>query len=155
MKSLEIKKYPAEVLRKICQPVEEVTPADQQLLQDMLFTMHKSDGVGLAAPQVGISKQIIVAGTGDQLVKLINPVILDVKGEAAMAEGCLSVPNYSVQIIRPVEIVIAGLDEKGKKVELKVKDLLARIILHEIDHLQGKLITDYMSKWKRMMLFRK
>ena len=91
----------------------------------------------------------------DLLVKLINPVILDVKGEAAMAEGCLSVPNYSVQIIRPVEIVIAGLDEKGKKVELKVKDLLARIILHEIDHLQGKLITDFMSKWKRMMLFRK
>lgn len=155
MKTLEIKKYPEEILRKICQPIEEVTPAEQQLLQNMLFTMHKYDGVGLAAPQVGIDKRLIVAAAGDQSVKLINPVILEVKGEAVMAEGCLSVPNCSVQIVRPVEIVVAGLDEQGGQVEIKLKDLMARIILHEIDHLQGKLITDYLSKWKRMMLFRK
>ena len=150
MKILEIKKNFEPVLRMQSQPVGEVTPVEQELLLDMLFTMHKFNGIGLAAPQIGIGQRIIVADLGAKPVKLFNPEVLEVKGKATMAEGCLSLPSYNIEVVRPTEVVIAGLDEMVRRVEFRAKDLLARVILHEIDHLNGKLIVDYMSPWKKL-----
>ena len=112
----------------------------------MVETMHKFDGVGLAAVQVGILKRVIVIDLYDKspVLKLINPVILKQKGTQEVDEGCLSFPNKYVKVIRPEEIVVEGLDENGKKVTIKGKGLLAQALSHEIDHLNGIILTDVM-----------
>jgi len=116
--------------------------------------MRHFTGIGLAAPQIGIAKSLIVADIGEGIVRLANPVILRTKGSDKMQEGCLSIPGVGVVIDRPDEIIVSGLNEKGKLIELEAHGLLARVLQHEIDHLKGKLIIDYVSLLEKMILFK-
>ena len=144
MDPLAIKKYPDKVLRKQCHPIEKITEKEIKLFVDMLFTMKHFCGIGLAAPQIGVLRKLIVAEVEGEIIKLANPEILKAKGADNMKEGCLSVPDLGVDIERPYEAIIKGLNENGQTVEIKAKGLLARILQHEIDHLYGKLIVDYL-----------
>ena len=133
------------VLRKKAQPVKVVDSLVGQLLDDMLETMYASNGIGLAAPQVGISKRIIVADIGDEEtgpVKMINPRIVERSGNVLGLEGCLSIPNVYGDVERAERVVVKGLDERGKPVVYEAEGLMARVFQHEIDHLDGKLFTD-------------
>ena len=145
MQKLQIFHYPENILRGKCQSVFEITPAEKELFERMLYTMKHASGIGLAAPQVGIKKNIIVADIGEGVIKLANPQIIKVKGTDKLEEGCLSVPKATVKVVRPYEIVLKGINEQGQEIELEAKGLLARVLLHEIDHLNGKLIVDYMN----------
>lgn len=145
MHPTDIKKYPDGILRKRCPQVKEVTDKERRLFEEMLFTMRHFAGIGLAAPQVGISDNLVVADIGEGPVMLANPRILRANGSDRMDEGCLSVPGVSVNIERPYEVVVQGLDENNRFIEVKAKGLLARVLQHEIDHLKGKLIIDYLS----------
>ena len=145
MAPLITKKYPDKVLRKNCFSIEKITAKEKELFEKMLFTMKHFCGIGLAAPQIGVSKKLIVAEIGERTIKLANPQIVDIRGSDNMAEGCLSVPNVTVDIERPDRIIVEGLNEKGQTVEIKANGLLARVIQHEIDHLKGRLIIDYMD----------
>ena len=150
MNPLAIQKYPNSVLRQKCIPVSKVTSKEKELFEKMLFTMKHFCGIGLAAPQIGISKRLIVAEVEDMSVKLANPEIIDIRGSGNMTEGCLSVPDVTVDIKRPNEIIVEGLNEKGQTVEIKAKGLLARVLQHEIDHLKGKLIIDHMNALEKL-----
>lgn len=132
-----------EILRKQCKPVKEITPRITELLEDMFETMYQCNGVGLAAPQVGILKQIVVIDVedGNQYV-LINPEILETKGSQTGSEGCLSVPGKSGTVTRPEYVKIKAFDQEMKPYELEGEGLLARAICHECDHLMGSLYVD-------------
>ncbi len=142
----EIRLNGDEILRKKSRVVEEVDDRIRELLDDMLETMHKYNGVGLAAPQVGILKRVIVIDLydGNPPLKLVNPVITKAKGEQEVEEGCLSFPNQYAKMVRPEEVVVEALDENGKKVKIKAKGLLAQALSHEVDHLEGILFVDNM-----------
>jgi len=142
-KIFQIKKYPNSILRKKCKIVEAVTTKEVEFFENMVFTIRAFNGIGLAAPQIGISRQLIVADTREGLIKLANPQIIEVKGNDKMVEGCLSIPGAEVEIKRRYKVTVKGLNEKGKTIEIKAKGLLARVLQHEIDHLKGKLIIDY------------
>ena len=133
-----------EILEKVSREVEEVNDKIRELLDDMMDTMHKYNGVGLAAPQVGVLKRVIVIDLYDEggQFKLVNPVIIKEKGDQECEEGCLSFPNKFGKVHRPKEVVVEALNEEGKKVRIKEKDLLAQALCHEIDHLNGKLFID-------------
>lgn len=135
-----------EILRKTSREVEEVDDRIRELLQDMLETMHKYNGVGLAGPQVGILKRVIVIDLydGNKPLLLVNPKIIKAKGEQEVDEGCLSFPNEYAKVIRPKEVVVEALNEEGKKVKIVGKELLAQALSHEIDHLNGVLFVDNM-----------
>jgi peptide deformylase len=120
------------------------------LFEQMLYTMRYYKGIGLAAPQIGISKQLIVADTGEGIIRLANPVIIEKSGSGEMEEGCLSIPDKKVNVTRPYKVVVSGLSYKGEKVEIKAEGLLARVLQHEIDHLTGKLIIDYLPFFERI-----
>jgi peptide deformylase len=145
MKPLEIKKYPDKVLRKQAVKVEGIGEKETKLFDDMLYTMGHFYGVGLAAPQVGISKCLIVIDIGEGPVRLANPEIVKTKATGKMKEGCLSVPGIDIEIERSYEILVRALNEFGEPIELKAKGLFARVIQHEIDHLNGKIIIDYLK----------
>ena len=130
------------VLTKKCRPVEEMTPRLQELINDMLETMYDAMGVGLAAPQVGILKRIVVIDVGDGPMVLINPEILETSGEQTGEEGCLSVPGMSGQVTRPNYVKVKAMDEDMNEVIYEGTELLARAFCHEIDHLDGKMYTD-------------
>ncbi|QEK11996.1 peptide deformylase [Crassaminicella thermophila] len=134
------------VLRKKSRTVEKVDQRVLTLLDDMKETMYNADGVGLAAPQVGILKRIIIIDVGDGLIELINPEIVEVKGEQIEAEGCLSVPGVTGDVKRPKWVRVRGIDRYGNMIEMEGKDLLARAFCHEIDHLDGILFTDKVIK---------
>lgn len=137
-----------EILKKKSREVEVIDEKTKELINDMVETMHKYDGVGLAAVQVGILKRIIVIDIYDEktpIVKLINPVILKQKGEREVEEGCLSFPNKFAKVKRPVEVVVEGLNENGEKVKIKAVELLAQALCHEIDHLNGITFVDRME----------
>ena len=142
----QIREVGDEILRKKSKEVDVVDDKIRELLQDMYETMkHAKDGVGLAAPQVGILKRLIVidlSEEGDGLYKLVNPVIVKEKGEQVCREGCLSVPGLLGDVTRPKEVVVEALDENGKKIRIKASDLLAVVLSHEIDHLNGVLFID-------------
>ncbi len=150
MEKLEIRKYPDSILRDKCEPIKIVTTEEVKLFENMISTMHYLSGIGLAAPQVGISRQLIIADIGDGIIKLANPKIIKIKDFDEMVEGCLSISDVNAKIKRGYEIEVSGLNEKGEIIEFKAKGLLARVIQHEIDHLNGKLIIDYMSFWRRL-----
>ena len=135
-----------EILKKKSKEITDVDDRIREILDDMVETMHKYDGVGLAAVQVGILKRAIVIDIGDEhgIIKLINPVIIKTKGKQRVEEGCLSFPNKFVKVERPNEVVVEGLDEYGEKITIKGKELLAQALLHEIDHLNGVVLTDVM-----------
>lgn len=150
MKILDVKKYPEKILREKCQAVEKITEREIELFENMLFTMRHLSGIGLAGPQVDINQRLIVADIGEGPIKLADPQVIGIKGKDKMEEGCLSVPGALVKIERPQQLTITGLNEEGKNVEIKAKGLLARVLLHEIDHLNGKLILDYMNFLQRI-----
>lgn len=135
-----------EILKKTSREVEKVDEKIIELLNDMVETMHKFNGVGLAAVQVGVLKKVVVIDLYDDNgpIKLINPKIIKQKGEQEVEEGCLSFPNKYARMIRPKEVEVEALDEKGNKIKIKGKDLLAQALCHEIDHLNGILFVDKM-----------
>ena len=135
-----------EILKKKSREVEIIDDKIQQLIDDMLETMHKYNGVGLAAVQVGILKRVVVIDTyeDDGPIALINPVILKTKGEREVEEGCLSFPNKFAKVIRPEEVVAEYTDRNGKRIKVKAKELLAQAICHELDHLDGEVFVDKM-----------
>jgi len=135
-----------EILRKKSRDVEVIDDKVRELLDDMVDTMYKFNGVGLSAVQVGILKRLVVIDLYDEKgpIKLVNPVIIKTKGEQEVEEGCLSFPNQYARLIRPEEVVAEALDENGKKVKIKAKGLLAQAICHELDHLDGVLFIDHM-----------
>jgi len=138
----EVRHVPDGVLRKVAKPVTEVTPRLKTLIKDMFNTMDYEDGIGLAAPQVGILKRIFTVGIGDIRLAFVNPEVLDSKGEYLDVEGCLSIPGENGVVKRPTYVKIKAMNEEGKPFVIEAKYLLARCILHELDHLNGVLFTD-------------
>lgn len=135
-----------EILRKKSKEVDVIDDKIRALLDDMVETMHKFDGVGLAAVQVGVLKRMLVIDLYDEkpIIKLINPVIIKTKGTQEVEEGCLSFPNKYAKVRRPKEVTVEGLNEYGKKIKIVATDLLAQALIHEIDHLEGELFIDKM-----------
>lgn len=131
-----------EVLRKKSKYVDKVDKKLIDLLDDMIETMYHAEGVGLAAPQVGILKRVVVIDIGEGLIKLINPKIIEQEGKQQEREGCLSIPGITGEVIRPNRVKVKAMDEKGKNIELEGIGLLARAFCHEIDHLNGILFID-------------
>ena len=143
MAKLQIRKIGDDVLRKVCRPVDEITPRILTLLDDMVETMRAADGCGLAAPQVGVLRRVVVIETEPgQVYELINPKIIATAGEQEAVEGCLSVPGRSGVTRRPKYVTVRALNRQGETVEISGADLLARAICHELDHLDGKLYVD-------------
>ena len=130
------------ILRKKSREINEINDRINILLEDMAETMYKNDGVGLAAPQVGVLRNVIVIDVGQGLIKLINPKIIESDGENIDFEGCLSIPGISGKVKRPERVKIKYLDLSGEEKELEGTGLLARAMCHEIDHLNGILFTD-------------
>ena len=131
------------ILEKVCKEVTEVTPRTQELIDDMLETMYDANGVGLAAPQVGILKRIVVIDvTGEDPIVLINPRILETSGEQTGGEGCLSLPGKSGTVTRPNYVKVRAYDRNMKPFEMEGTELLARAFCHEIDHLDGHMYVE-------------
>lgn len=138
----EIREMGDEVLTKVCKPVTKITPRTEILIDDMLETMYDAYGVGLAAPQVGILKRIVVIDVGDGPLVMINPEILETSGEQCGEEGCLSVPGKSGQVVRPNWVKAKAYDENMEEFIIEGEELLARAICHELDHLDGHLYVE-------------
>lgn len=150
---LSIVTYPDPLLRQMSEPVEAFDETLDELLDQMQDIMYHDDGVGLAAPQIGISKRVIVLDDGNGLINLINPFIAGSNNQSeAMEEGCLSLPGIRVPVGRPTEVVVEGVTESGKPVRYEADALLARILQHEIDHLNGVLIIDHLSTIQRSLI---
>jgi peptide deformylase len=146
----EVKKYPDPLLRKMAALVEEIDDGIHTIIQDMFDTMEDEFGVGLAAPQIGISKRIITVSInekGFEHLALINPEIVHASKETAVSEeGCLSIPRINADVERPREVVVHGTTRNGRAVEIDASGLLARVLQHEIDHLNGVLFIDRLSE---------
>ncbi len=143
MAKRKIVQYGDETLRRVCRPVDKITPAVLTLLDDMAETMRAADGVGLAAPQVGILRRIVVIETEPgQLIELINPKIIATAGEQEGSEGCLSLPGQFGIVRRPRHVTVRAMNRHGETVEISGSDLLARAFCHELDHLDGKVFID-------------
>jgi peptide deformylase len=149
MSNFTIKIYPDPVLRKISDEVHEINESTRALIKDMFEIMEEEGGIGLAAPQVGISKRIIVLSLKEknfEKMALINPVIVSSSKETAfMEEGCLSIPGINADVQRSTKLIARGLTRSGKMVEITASNLLTRVLLHEIDHLDGVLFIDRLS----------
>ncbi len=148
MAVLKVRLYGDPVLKKKCQEVEEVNKEIRELLNNMAKTMYHNEGVGLAAPQVGVLKRAIVVDIGEGLTALANPKILWRQGKATAPEGCLSLPGIFLDIKRSQEVVVEGIDKDGETQQIGAADLFARALQHEIDHLNGVLIIDHISRKK-------
>ncbi len=149
-----IVRYGADVLARVAAPVTDITGAEARLVEDMVRAMYRAPGVGLAAPQVGVSQRIMVTDTSagekpDHLLVLVNPEIVDSEGEQYEEEGCLSIPGFSERVRRPRTVVVRGLDMDGREQVLEGSGLLARAFCHELDHLNGVLFLDHVSFIKR------
>lgn len=143
MAYLHILKEGDPTLRKVCRPVTEITPRVLQLLDDMTETMRRANGCGLAAPQVGVLRRVVVIEMeSGEVLELINPRLVSWSGEQCEVEGCLSLPKKWGRTRRPRAVVVRALDRTGREVEYRGEDLLARAFCHELDHLDGKLFTD-------------
>ena len=134
-----------DVLTKVCRPVKEITPRIATLIEDMIDTMYEYDGVGLAAPQVGILKRMVVIDIGEGMIELINPVIVETSGSQTGYEACLSVPGVKGIVTRPNYVKVEALNRKGEKFTVDGTELLARAFCHEIDHLDGILYIDHVE----------
>jgi len=155
MALMEVFRFPHPVLRKKCEKVEIVDGEIKKIVRDMAETMYAEKGIGLAAPQVGITKRIFVVDVDDELITVINPE-LTVSGEKEkMEEGCLCLPEVTVEIERLSEVKLKGLNIDGEEISIEAVDLLARAFQHENDHLNGMLIVDHLSKVKRDMVVKK
>ncbi|MCF6262117.1 MAG: peptide deformylase [Xanthomonadales bacterium] len=158
MAILNIIEFPDQRLRTVAKAIETVNEDIRQLAANMLETMYDAPGIGLAATQVNIHKQLLVldvSDEGDQPMVFINPEILVKDGIQIYAEGCLSVPGFTAEVQRAEEIRVKATNEKGESFELEAHGLLAICIQHEMDHLKGKLFVDYLSPLKRLRLKKK
>ena len=157
----EIQFVPDPILRKVALPVETITNATKRLLDDMAETMYNAPGIGLAGPQIGELQRLIVMDCSrddetDELWQMINPVIIQSSEESSiLEEGCLSIPGHSSEVTRPDWVELKFTDKNGKQQEIRAEGLLAACIQHEIDHLNGILFIDHISKLKRDMIWRK
>ncbi len=143
MAKLKIKTEGDPILRKVSRPVDEISPRIITLLDDMVETMRHADGVGLAAPQVGVLRRVVVVETEPgNVIELINPKIIAFAGEQEGGEGCLSVPGKSGVVKRPMHVTVRAMNRKGEEFEISGSELLARAFCHELDHLDGKLYID-------------
>ncbi|HAS8253927.1 TPA: peptide deformylase [Vibrio vulnificus] len=152
MSVLQVLTFPDDRLRTVAKPVEKVTPEIQKIVDDMIETMYDEEGIGLAATQVDIHQRIVVIDISEsrnEPMVLINPEILEKRGEDGIEEGCLSVPDARALVPRAAEVTVKALDRDGHEFTLEADDLLAICIQHELDHLQGKLFVDYLSPLKR------
>ena len=161
MAVLEILKYPNAKLREVCPPVDTVDDELRAVLDDMAETMYDAPGVGLAGPQVGVMKRIIVVDveqrigeeeSASRLYKLVNPELVDHEGHLDSEEGCLSIPGITETIPRASAVVVSALDEHGKETVIEAEGFLAVALQHEIDHLNGILFIDHLSRLKREMV---
>ncbi len=148
------------ILARRSEPVSEITPEIVRLAEDMVETVHRAPGVGLAAPQVGVNKRLIVVDLSvgqdeNALHVLLNPEIVAKEGESVCEEGCLSVPDIKEKLARPYRVTVRGTDLEGREVEIEGEDLLARALCHEIDHLDGILFVDKLSVLKRKLIRKK
>lgn len=139
----------SEVLRDKTIEIKEITPNIVKLLDNMFDTMYAADGVGLAAPQIGVSKRVVVIDVGEGPLELINPVIVEQEGESDDSEGCLSIPGVTGEVVRAAKVTVQALNRKGELQEIKAEGLLARACQHEIDHLEGILFVDKAHKTHR------
>lgn len=155
MSVLEIVKYPSPALRGETQPVEAFDDDLKKLVANMFETMYFSNGVGLAAPQVGVLRKLIVIDWNGHRYVLINPEILDQEGEERREEGCLSFPGIYEDVTRPERIRVAYVDENRTQHEEEIEGFLARVFSHEIDHLNATLLIDHLSPLKRTFLKKK
>ena len=160
MAILQILKYPEPALNQMSLPVKNITGDTVQLVSDLLETMYAAPGVGLAAPQVGALQRIIVMDVdhenpGKQLYKLINPMIRRAEGEVIWEEGCLSVVDFTAEVRRAARVEVMAFDEHQKEVKIEAEGLLAVALQHEIDHLDGKLFIDRISRLKRDLYTRR
>lgn len=142
MALLPINKIGDDILRTKAVTVDKVTKKRKKLIRDMLETMYKADGIGLAAPQVGVCERIIVIDVGEGPLAIVNPVIKKAEGEAIDVEGCLSVPGDKGYVKRALRVVVEGMDQDEKPVHFEAENLFARCLQHEIDHLDGILFID-------------
>ena len=159
-KLMPIIKMPDPILRQAAIPVSEITEGTRQLLDDMTATMYNAPGIGLAAPQVNISLRLIVMDCSKEdepkLIKMINPEIVDAsEARAILEEGCLSIPDHTANVERPAEVEVQYFDENGVSQSIVAKDLLAACVQHEIDHLNGVLFIDHISRLKRDIILRR
>jgi len=138
----EIRKDGDSVLRKVCRPVEDINEKILSLLDDMAETMYDANGVGLAAPQIGILKRIVVIDVDEELIELINPEIIEQSGKQVNQEGCLSIPGMYGDVERPAKVKVKAISRDGKEVEYSASGYLAIAMCHEIDHLDGILYKD-------------
>lgn len=152
---LKIRIYPDPLLKKKVRIVKNISQEERQLLSRMAQLMYDSQGVGLAANQVGIDKAMLVADPGNRLYKLINPRIVKRQGKSVLDEGCLSVPEVCLKIKRAKKVVVEAQDEEGKPIKVEAEGLLSHILQHEIDHLNGKLIIDRISLFNKLMIRKK
>jgi peptide deformylase len=149
MAQLKIKVFPDPALRVKAGKVTSVGPEERRILEDMAETMYLNQGVGLAATQVGIAKRLIVIDVGEGLLRFVNPAISARTGTEVSEEGCLSVPGECIKVKRARSITVDFLDEHGTPSSIKCTGLMAKAIQHEIDHLSGKLIVDYLNPIKK------
>ena len=157
---IPIVKIPDPILRRTAKSVEGITDGLRQLLDDMAATMYDAPGIGLAAPQINVSERLIVidCGKGDtsKLYKMINPEIISLSDtRAILEEGCLSIPDQTAEVERPAKVSVRYLDENGNTQTLNAEGLLAACLQHEIDHLNGVLFIDHISRLKRDMILRR
>jgi peptide deformylase len=160
MALLRIRKFPDEVLKRPARPVENINGDLNLLIDSMAQTMYAAPGVGLAAPQVGDSRRVVVLDTdheepGKHLLKLINPRVVEAEGKIIWEEGCLSVIDYSAEVERAAKVLVRAWTPEQKEIEIEAEELLAVALQHEIDHLDGKLFIDRISRIKRELYRRK
>lgn len=160
MAVLQICTYPEKVLTQPAEPITDIDEEVIKLADHMAETMYNAPGIGLAATQVGVAKRLLVADIAprepeSELVVLANPEIVAAEGEVIIEEGCLSVPEYQAEVKRHEKITVRGLDLNGEEVEIEAEGLLAVVLQHEIDHLNGILFIDRLSKLKRDLVKRR
>lgn len=153
--ALRIRKYPDPILRRRAYQIVTIDDEIKRLADDMITTMVLAKGYGLAAPQVGVLKRLITIDVEDDFYALINPEIIHKSDESSVwVEGCLSIPGVEAEFARPARVTVRALDPDGKEILLERGELVARVLQHEIDHLNGVLFIDYLSQAKRMMLLK-
>lgn len=152
---MKIRLYGDPILRKKASPVKKVGSEEKKIFDDMAQTMYSAEGVGLAATQVGIDKQLLVVDVGTGLLKLANPRIIKAQCKKMGEEGCLSFPGISVKIKRPSKILVQALNQAGDRVKIEAEGRLARALQHEIDHLMGVVIIDRIGIRQRLMIIKK
>jgi peptide deformylase len=157
MSILHIVKYGSPILAKTAKKIENIDEDIENLAQSMVETMYTAPGIGLAAPQINKGLRLITADLSigekkEDLIILINPEVLNIEGSSTLEEGCLSVPGIHEKVTRPFHVTVKGIDLKGKERIIDADDLLARVLLHEIDHLEGKLFIEHLSPLKRNLI---